>query len=125
MGEPNGEPTSTGIRPRQATSSHSHRWWMPRQATSSHGTNSPYKRGAAGSNPAAPTVLAAQGRVASSLVVSKANGEPNISQSGVPVEEIARLAGHKQTSTTELVCRQELRPVITTGAELMDKVFSS
>ena len=48
-----------------------------------------------------------------------------MSQGGVPVEEIARLAGHKQTSTTELVYRRELRPVITTGAELMDKVFSS
>jgi hypothetical protein len=47
-----------------------------------------------------------------------------MSQGGVPVEEIARLAGHKQTSTTELVYRQELRPVIATGAELMDKVFS-
>ena len=43
----------------------------------------------------------------------------------MPVEEIARLAGHKQTSTTELVYRRELRPVITTGAELMDEVFSS
>ena len=47
-----------------------------------------------------------------------------MSQGGVPVEEIARLAGHKQTSTTELVYRRELRPVIITGAELMDKVFS-
>jgi hypothetical protein len=42
----------------------------------------------------------------------------------VPVEEIARVAGHKQTSTTELVYRRELRPVITTGAEVMDKVFA-
>ena len=41
---------------------------------------------------------------------------------GVPVEEIARVAGHKQTSTTELVYRRELRPVITTGAEIMYKV---
>jgi integrase len=47
-----------------------------------------------------------------------------MSASGVPVEEIARVAGHRQTSTTELVYRRELRPVITTGAELMDKVFS-
>ena len=36
MGEPNGEPTSTGIRPRQATSSHSDRWQLPHRATSSH-----------------------------------------------------------------------------------------
>jgi hypothetical protein len=35
-GEPKGEPTSIGIRPRQATSSHSRGWQMPRQATSSH-----------------------------------------------------------------------------------------
>jgi integrase len=47
-----------------------------------------------------------------------------MSAGGVPVEEIARVAGHKQTSTTELVYRRELRPVITTGAEIMDKVFS-
>jgi integrase len=47
-----------------------------------------------------------------------------MSAGGVPVEEIARVTGHKQTSTTELVYRRELRPVITTGAELMDQVFS-
>jgi integrase len=46
-----------------------------------------------------------------------------MSAGGVPAEEIARVAGHKQTSTTELVYRRELRPVITTGAEVMDKVF--
>ncbi len=47
------------------------------------------------------------------------------SAGGVPVEEIARLAGHQQTSTTELVYRRELRPVITTGAEIMDRIFPS
>jgi hypothetical protein len=36
LGEPNGEPTSTGTRPRQATSSHSRDWQMPHRATSSH-----------------------------------------------------------------------------------------
>jgi hypothetical protein len=36
MGEPNGEPTPTGIRPRQATSSHGCGWQMPHRATSSH-----------------------------------------------------------------------------------------
>lgn len=46
-----------------------------------------------------------------------------MSEGGTPVEEIARLAGHKQASTTELVYRHELRPVINTGAELMDRVF--
>jgi integrase len=48
-----------------------------------------------------------------------------MSAGGVPVEEIARVVGHRQTSTTELVYRRELRPVITTGAELMDKIFAS
>ena len=47
-----------------------------------------------------------------------------MSADGVPIEEIARLAGHIQTATTELVYRHELRPVITTGAEVMDRILS-
>jgi integrase len=47
-----------------------------------------------------------------------------MSADGVPIEEIARLAGHNQTATTELVYRHELRPVITTGAEVMDRILS-
>lgn len=46
-----------------------------------------------------------------------------MSHSGVPVEEIARLAGHSSSRTTEVIYRRELRPVITTGAEVMDRVF--
>ncbi len=46
-----------------------------------------------------------------------------MSENGVPVEEIARLAGHDRTSTTEVVYRHELRPVIATGAEIMDRVL--
>ena len=38
-------------------------------------------------------------------------------------EEIARLAGHARSRTTEVVYRRELRPVITTGAEVMDQTF--
>ena len=48
-----------------------------------------------------------------------------MSSSGVPVEEIARLAGHANTRTTEVVYRRELRPVLTTGAEAMDRLFQS
>jgi hypothetical protein len=48
-----------------------------------------------------------------------------MSAGGVPVEEIARLTGHQQSSTTEVVYRGELRPVIATGAEIMDGIFSS
>jgi integrase len=46
-----------------------------------------------------------------------------MSESGIAVEEIARLAGHSSSRTTEVVYRHELRPVITTGADAMDKMF--
>ena len=35
-----------------------------------------------------------------------------MSVSGVPVEEIARLAGHANSRTTEVVYRRQLRPVL-------------
>jgi integrase len=47
-----------------------------------------------------------------------------MSHQGVSIEEIARLAGHASTRTTEIVYRRELRPVITTGAEIMDQLFT-
>jgi integrase len=47
-----------------------------------------------------------------------------LSHRGVAIEEIARLAGHASTRTTEIVYRRELRPVITTGAEIMDELFA-
>ena len=47
-----------------------------------------------------------------------------MSSTGVPVEEIARIAGHSSTRTTEVVYRRELRPILTTGAEAMDRLFS-
>jgi integrase len=46
-----------------------------------------------------------------------------LSASGTPVEEIARLAGHSSTRTTEVIYRRELRPVLTRGAEAMDAIF--
>ena len=46
-----------------------------------------------------------------------------MSNSGVPVEEIARIAGHSSSRTTEVVYRRELRPILTAGAEAMDKLF--
>jgi integrase len=46
-----------------------------------------------------------------------------MSEQGVPVEEVAHLVGHSTTSTTETVYRRELRPVISTGAEVMDLAF--
>ena len=47
-----------------------------------------------------------------------------LSLGGLPVEEIARIAGHSSTRTTEVVYRRELRPVITGGAETMDRLLS-
>ena len=47
-----------------------------------------------------------------------------LSHRGVSIEEIARLVGHASTRTTGVVYRRELRPVITTGAEIMDELFS-
>jgi integrase len=47
-----------------------------------------------------------------------------MSHQGVSIEEIARIVGHASTRTTEIVYRRELRPVITTGAEIMDELFS-
>jgi site-specific recombinase XerD len=46
-----------------------------------------------------------------------------LSANGVPVESIALLAGHERTATTELVYRHEIRPALTQGAEVMDKIF--
>lgn len=46
-----------------------------------------------------------------------------LSSHGVSIEEIARLAGHTTTRTTELVYRKELRPALTRGAEVMDEIF--
>ena len=48
-----------------------------------------------------------------------------MSHRGVSVEEIARFAGHSSSRTTETIYRRELRPVITTGAEVMDQLFAN
>ena len=46
-----------------------------------------------------------------------------LSAHSVPVEAIALLAGHNQTSTTELVYRHQIVPALTRGAEVMDEIF--
>jgi len=46
-----------------------------------------------------------------------------LSDSGVPLEEISRLVGHKNTTVTELVYRKQLRPVMQGGAVAMDALF--
>jgi site-specific recombinase XerD len=48
-----------------------------------------------------------------------------LSDSGVPIENIARLVGHAGGSeVTETVYRQQIRPVLLEGAEVMDRIFS-
>jgi integrase len=47
------------------------------------------------------------------------------SEAGVPIEEIAALAGHSTTRTTELVYRKELRPVLRTGAAVMGELLAA
>jgi integrase len=46
-----------------------------------------------------------------------------LSDSGIPIEEISRLVGHKSTLVTEIVYRKQLRPVIQSGATVMDGLF--
>ena len=47
-----------------------------------------------------------------------------LSDAGIPVEQIAQLVGHRGTTVTELVHRHQLRPVIQTGATVMDELFA-
>jgi hypothetical protein len=44
---------------------------------------------------------------------------------GVPLEEISQLVGHSGTTVTELVYRHQLKPVIQTGATVMDRLFGA
>jgi integrase len=46
-----------------------------------------------------------------------------LSANDVPVESIALLVGHDRSATTESVYRHEIRPALTQGAEVMDKIF--
>jgi integrase len=47
-----------------------------------------------------------------------------LSLAGLPIEEVARIAGHSTTVTTQRVYRRELRPVLAAGAAAIDKLFS-
>ncbi len=46
-----------------------------------------------------------------------------LSDCGVPLEEISGLVGHSGTAVTEEVYRKQIRPVIQTGAVVMDGIF--
>jgi integrase len=46
-----------------------------------------------------------------------------LSDSGIPLEQIARLLGHNGTAVTERVYRHQLRPILEEGAVTMDAIF--
>jgi integrase len=46
-----------------------------------------------------------------------------LSDNGLPIDEIARLVGHSSSAVTELVYRQQIRPVVQSGAVIMDRIF--
>ena len=46
-----------------------------------------------------------------------------MSDAGVPLEQISRAVGHSGTAVTEAVYRKQIRPVLTEGAEAMDRIF--
>jgi len=46
-----------------------------------------------------------------------------LSDSGMPLEQIARLLGHNGTAVTERVYRHQLRPILEEGAGAMDAIF--
>ena len=46
-----------------------------------------------------------------------------LSDAGVPIEQISRLVGHSGTTTTETIYRKQIRPVVTDGAGIMDRIF--
>ncbi|HYI52697.1 MAG TPA: site-specific integrase [Microlunatus sp.] len=48
-----------------------------------------------------------------------------LSDAGVPVEQISQLVGHRGSTVTELVYRHQLRPVLQTGATVMDALFGA
>ena len=48
-----------------------------------------------------------------------------MSDSGVPIEQIAHAVGHSSTRTTEVVYRHQLRPVTRAAAIALGPLFDS
>ena len=48
-----------------------------------------------------------------------------LSDSGIPIGEISRVAGHNSTAVTEQVYRQQIRPVVRAGAVVVDGLFGT
>jgi integrase len=48
-----------------------------------------------------------------------------LSDNDMPQETISLLVGHKSTVVTELVYRKQIRPVMQSRAEAMDRIFGA
>jgi integrase len=48
-----------------------------------------------------------------------------LSDNDMPLETISLLVGHKSTVVTELIYRKQIRPVMQSGAEAMDRIFGA
>lgn len=46
-----------------------------------------------------------------------------LSDSGVPIEQISRLVGHRGSAVTEQIYRHQITPVMVDGAQAMDRLF--
>jgi integrase len=46
-----------------------------------------------------------------------------LSDARVPIESISRLVGHRSTIVTETIHRQQIRPIIEGGADVMDRIL--
>ena len=46
-----------------------------------------------------------------------------LEDAGLPLEEISQLVGHRGTTVKELVYRHQLRPVVETGATVVNRLF--
>ena len=46
-----------------------------------------------------------------------------LSDAGLPMEQISRLLRPSGTTTTETICRKQIRPVIVHAADAMDRIF--
>jgi hypothetical protein len=58
-----------------------------------------------------------------SWTVGQARPGPTSVPVGVEIEMISKLVGHRGISVTEIVYRHQIRPVIQTGATVMDELF--
>ena len=70
-----------------------------------------------------PEVERWPGGLAKSLSTADHSFVSLLSDRGLPLETISMLVGHSGTTVTELVYRHQVRPVIRTGALVVDELY--